>query len=109
MATPDFSIRQNDRLPDLTATLKDADGAAVDLTGATVRFHMRRSGETTPKVAAAAELVVAASGTVKYQWATGDTDTVGRYEGEFEATWSGKKETFPNDRYLSIAVSGEIA
>ena len=49
-----FFIKQNDTSPALKATLKDGLDAAVDLTGASVRFHMRPTGDTTAKVDAAA-------------------------------------------------------
>ena len=35
-----FNIKQNDTSPSIRATLKDGSNAAVDLTGASVNFHM---------------------------------------------------------------------
>jgi len=40
-----FKIKQNDTSPILAATLKDADGTAVNLNGASIRFHMRKVGK----------------------------------------------------------------
>jgi len=110
----DFVIKQNCLEPDLEATLKDASGTGIDLTAATgVRFHMRKKGASTAKVDAAATIVTAASGSVKYSWASGDTDTYGAYYGEFEITWNtGEKEIVPNDeddKYIDIEVLEALA
>lgn len=105
-----FFIKQNDTSPFITATLKDASNAAVDISGATVQFHMRKVGETTAKVDAAAVVTDADNGAVKYEWSTGDTDTVGQYQAEFEVTYvGGKIETFPNNSYILVQVIDDIA
>lgn len=102
MATK-FYIKQNDTKPSITAQLL-SDGSAVDLTGATVKFHM---GST---IDAAATITDAATGNVRYDWASGDTATAGTYNAEFEVTFSdGKIETFPNDEYLLIVITEEVA
>ena len=36
-----FNIKQNDTSPSLQATLKDAQLVPVDITSATVKFHMK--------------------------------------------------------------------
>ena len=49
------------------------------------------------------------AGRVKYVWQTGDTDTAGTFQGEFEVTYtSGEIETFPNDGYIGIEVLDDI-
>ena len=46
---------------------------------------------------------------MKYVWQTGDTDTAGTFQGEFEVTYtSGEIETFPNDGYIGIEVLADI-
>ena len=45
-----FKIKQNDTSPLMVVTLKDAAGNAIDLTAATVRFHMKRISSTSAKV-----------------------------------------------------------
>ena len=106
-----FKIRQNDRKEPLARTLQDSLGAAVDLTGATVKFLMRKKREATAplKVNVAAVVVAAASGQVRYDWAAGDTDTVGTYKAEFEVTFAdGRKQSFPNSGYLLVLVTQEL-
>lgn len=103
-----FQIRRNDTAPPIEATLT-ADDAAVDLTGATVRFHMQDTSGTV-KVDAAADLVVAASGTVKYDWTADDTDSGGWFKAEWEVTFSdGTIRTFPNPGYTNVRITGDIA
>jgi hypothetical protein len=105
-----FYMKLNNTSPALQVTLKDANGTPVDLTGASVRFHMRAVGATTAKVDAAAALVTAASGIVKYAWIAGDTDTAGRYEAEFEVTFGDSSvETFPNRGFIPVMVGAVIA
>jgi hypothetical protein len=106
----DFVIRKGDRLPELTATLNDSTGTAVNITGGTVEFHMRAVAGGTPKVDTAATVVTAASGQVKYVWGANDTDTAGSYYAEFEVTFGdGRKQSFPNPGYITISVTDELA
>lgn len=108
---PDYYIKQNDTSPDLQVTLKDGDGEAVDVTSSTIVFTMSAGGVV--KVSEqSATIVTASSGVVKYEWAAGDTDTPGTYEGEFEVTFSGGKiQTFPNSdaQRLNIYIAKELA
>lgn len=105
-----FFIKQNDTSPALQATLKDGLGAVVDLTGASIRFHMRKTGDTTAKVDAAAVIENADNGLVYYSWVAADTDTIGSYEAEFEVTFTGGEiETFPNNRFIEVEITDDIA
>lgn len=106
----DFHIKQNDRKEPFNATLKDSSGVAVDLTGATVLFRLRQFGAAAAKVNASAAIISAAAGTVRYSWASGDTDSPGEYEAEFQVTFSdGTIQTFPNAGVLSVLIHPEVA
>jgi hypothetical protein len=104
-----FYIKRGDTTPAIRYAL---DPASVVLTGATVLFQMR---PRRPKGAAAvidsAAVVVTATGTptVEYAWQPGDTDNAGLFDAEFRVTYAdGKVETFPNDGFIEVKVSGDI-
>lgn len=108
----DFTIRQGDTKPIFTYTLTAADGTAVDLTGATVLFSMRKqpnySYVTVPLafVSGACTLVSAALGQIAYHWQPGDTATVGWYNAVFAVTFQdGTVETFPTGSFLTVEVT----
>lgn len=104
-----FTLKENDTKPILTAVLQYADGTALDLTGASVYFVMRdRHGIV--KVMGNATILVPASGKVEYQWQKGDTDTEGPYEAEFVVMYpDGFVQTVPSDGYLAVRVLPQLA
>ena len=106
-----FAIKQNDTLPTLSATLKDADDAVVSLAGATMWFHMRRVGSGTASVDSAAVVIGDGSaGKVRYNWSASDTASLGTHEGESEVTFADSTvETFPNNGFFSITVTDDLA
>ena len=105
-----FYIKQNDTSPYLLATLKDGNENLIDLTSATVRFHMRKIGSSVATVDAAAIVVSEDQGTVKYEWQAADTAQIGSYQAEFEVTYSGGAiETFPNNGYIRVEIKDDIA
>ena len=101
-------IKKGDRYPLLTATLQTEDGTAIDLTGGSVVFRMStQHGKNL--VNTAATVVTAASGIVRYDWAAGDTDVVGKFRGEFVATLaSGRAVTVPNFEYIDIRIQDSV-
>lgn len=104
-----FYIKQNDTSPNLRAILKDGDEVAVNLTDATINFHMRTIGGTTAVVDASASIVDAVNGIVQYVWDAADTATVGSYQAEFEVTFAGGAiETFPNNGYIRVEITDDI-
>ena len=106
----DFTVGQGDLLPAISAQLVDENGDPVDLTDATCKFHMSKGGVV--KVDAAATIVTPATGIVRYDWVTADTDEAGEYDAEWEVTYTTgtKPLTFPNTATkLSILVTSELA
>jgi hypothetical protein len=105
----DFSIKAHDRLPAVQATLTNASGP-VDLSSALgVKFIMKLINGVTTKVNAAAVLIDAPSGVVRYDWIAADTDTPGSYRAEWEITWAdGRKQTAPTLSYHTIDVLADL-
>lgn len=103
-----FRIKQNDTSPSLQATLSDANLVPVDLSGATVVFHMK-SVDGTLILSEGMTVTDSTGGVVQYDWQTGDTSDAGTYYVEFEATYNdGAIETFPNTGSLALVISSEL-
>lgn len=117
MPEPDFFIRTLDTASVISDTLKDSTGAAVSIQGATVRFHMAHiSGAGTPVLDATASNDQVGDGSdgtkgkVSYAWAAGNTALEGLYLGEWQVTYGGGAiQTFPNDSYILIRITPEVA
>lgn len=104
-----LKLGQNDTLPILRDTLYDPDGKVAILAGATVLFKMRAKGSQVVKISSAAVITDAQAGTVQYVWASGDLDTVGEFEAQWEVTYSGGGvQTYPNDEYIPIIVVDDV-
>lgn len=103
-------LKQNDTSPTLDAILTDANGTVVDVTDATVRFHMLKIGATTLKIDAAASVIDGAAGHVRYALQNGDTDTPGTYKAEYQVTFpDGSIETFKNTPdQLRVVITPEL-
>lgn len=107
----DFTIKQHDRLPSIEAQLTEIDGSPLSagLAGATVAFIMKPQQGGTVKVNAPAVIEDQAACLVRYDWATGDTDTVGDYNAEWQVTFAdGRKRTFPTDTYNTVRVVADL-
>ena len=105
-----FYIKQNATASFITRDLKDAFGAPVNVTGATVKFSMRVKPAGTVKVDDQdAVVVTAGTGRVRYEWTAANTNTADEYEGEFQVTYAnGKIQTFPNDGHIPIVITDDI-
>lgn len=109
MANPIFYIKQGDSTPALEVILRDEDGVPVNLTGATVEFHMETLAGAIV-INRAASVTDPTLGRVSVIWQAGDTANEGTYNAEFEVTFnSGAVQTFPNDRHMTVEVFEQIA
>lgn len=105
----DFYIKQGDTSPAIEAQLEDEAGNPVDLTGASVDFHMKAPSATGLKVDAAGTIFNQSEGKVRYEWASGDTDTTGLFHAEWEVAFGdGSVETFPNTGNIEIEIVAEL-
>jgi len=97
-----FTIKRGDTSPSIAFDLMSG-GAAVDLTGAAVKFIMAN------KINAAATIEDAVAGTVRYDWQAGDTAVTGAFKAEFEVTFpGGLVETFPNAEYILVEILADL-
>lgn len=107
-----YSIKKGDLEPNFQVKL--ALGAtAIDLSTATgVTFVMTLRTASTPTINAPAVILQDGAvdvGWVEYDWAEGDTDTVGIYDAEFRIAWpTGRPQSVPNDDYITIVVLGNL-
>lgn len=104
-----FYLKKGDVLPRLKATLKNGSGVAINLTGATVVFRMRKSDAAEPKVEASATVTGATAGLVEYTWDEEDSDEVGSYNGEFVITFPSGVQTVPSNGFFTIEVVESLA
>ena len=111
MADPTFYIKQNDTRPELDIFLRDDKDRSINITGATVKFSMRNASTNVVKISLAAVTPVSSTaGRVKYSFTASDTDTAGNFDGEFQVTFiAGQIETFPNDGYIKVIVTDDVA
>lgn len=116
MANYDYVFKAGDRLPEFSATLRDANGP-VDLTGAaSVKFIMRQVSGSTPVISAAAVIVSAVDGDVKYPTTAEDValivaaGTPDTYYIEWQVTWTSgsRAQTFPNDGYQIARAEAQL-
>ncbi len=93
----------------MTKTLQDFNETAKDITGATVRFHMRKKNTLDNVVDAAATISDAANGVVQYAFQAADTDEAGDFLGEFEVTYAGGViQRFPNPGHIQIKITQDL-
>jgi hypothetical protein len=104
-----FLIKRHARRPYLRLLVKDANGAPVDFTSAVaVKFIMY--GEAGEKINTTGTIESpATSGVLAYEWAAGDTDTEGEFQGEFDVDYgSGEHLTVPLDGMLTIRIFPDL-
>lgn len=104
----DVTLKRGDTRHAIRAILKDGSGSPVDLTGCTVTFHMAPLGRP-PTISRAVDIHDTAGGEVWVVWSPGETDVTGVYRAEFQVVYGdGRRETFPNDGYISIQILSDL-
>lgn len=108
----DFQIKVGDRLPGVPLFLLGADGEPLDITTAeAVRVRMwtpHRPGSRAYVVDAAPVIVDAATGSLRYDWAAGETSVVGEFAMDVVVTWPvGRQQTFPTVGWVTIEIADE--
>lgn len=90
MAEPELVFVQGDTAPDLGAVLhvKGDPTTPIDLTGASVRFQMRKRDDRSYTVDAAATIVDEDEGEVVYEWDTNDLAVPGDYDIQWQVTFA---------------------
>lgn len=100
-----IEMRKGDTWPPLRATLIEADGNPIDLTGATVTFQMEDDNNN-EVINSSAIIESSSEGKVRYDWSPNDTDEVGTFEGDFVIEFpSGQIATVPNREYIPIYIT----
>ena len=82
---------QGDTAPDINGIIHDEDDPDLitDLTGATVRFQMRRTDDKRYQVNAPATVVTPGAGVVSYSWGPNDLSVPGTFIVQWEVTYPG--------------------
>lgn len=106
-----FNIKQNDTAPALKVKLLNDNGNLkkdMDLISS-VQFHMMDRDENTV-ISKSGTIISEDDSTVAYDWDDGDTESVGKYRGEFELEYDnqGGTETFPNSGYIDVIIDEDI-
>lgn len=105
--TAKFVIKRGDLEPPISATILDASGTPVNLTGATAPTLVLRptTGGAALRLTTGTSIVSAAAGTIKHVWQSGETTTAAEYNGEWEVTWpSSRPQTFPTEGTFTVSI-----
>lgn len=103
-----FIIKQNDTLPNLRATLQNADLTPIDLTTATAVFLAVKAKDGAPIWKHECDVIDAALGIVEYDFTESDTATADTYDAEFEIQWGTEVQTVPNDGYFNFTIIADL-
>jgi len=103
-----YKFVSGDTSPQIEVTLTREDGTTVDLTDATVYFHIRAKGSPDVTLTKTVVLSDAPNGTFAIVWATGDLDlAAGAYAAEIEVVTSEYRETVFD--LLQLQIRDDIA
>jgi hypothetical protein len=106
-------MKRGDLLPILTGqALNKRTGEPINLASAPFPRFLMRAKDGTPAIISAtvgATVTNATQGALAYVWQSGNTATVGQFEGEFEVTFPGTTpQTVPGRGYIPITIELDI-
>ena len=86
-----FEIFQATTSPVMQATVVDADGDAVDLTGCTVKLYVGKEGDNGARIVNGGSVTVTdgTAGALEYTFSASETASAGEYDAQFEITYAG--------------------
>ena len=100
MAIKKVDLTKNDEAPVYSVVHEDTEGNPQDITSAAIVCSMKNTKTGELKIdrqSIGITITDATNGAFEYAWQTGETDTPGKYQIEFEITpASGGKFTIPN-------------
>lgn len=109
-----FIIKRNDTLPILSISIKSRGDLneiiPFNLSGVSAcTFSMQDDCGGLKVSSASASVVSASAGTIQYSWGTDDTNTEGKFNGEFELFFNGgKKMSIPTLGAIEISIVKDI-
>jgi hypothetical protein len=115
MAAGEFIIKQNDTLPILEVCLFGKGNLGqrevMSLAGATgVTFSMVDSCGDYAIMKQTAQITNMTAGTIQHSWTTADTSEAGKFNGEFEITYTGGgKMSVPQIGGIPIRITEDIS
>lgn len=109
MANYDYVAKQGDVGVVLNATIVDVNGTAVNLTGGTVTFVLRRQSDTAVTTSLPATIVSAVAGTVSYTLTATDTATAGNFLIEWSWTAAGVSSRFPVEGFQEALIGENLS
>lgn len=110
MPEPDHVIRLGDQGVSIPGTLTDDDDIPVNITGASVAFHVAPlAGGSALTLGSTATITNATAGAVSYTWQDGDIDTPGWYAAHWKVHYAGGAlQSFPNGYPIVILATPEV-
>jgi len=109
-----FIIKRNDTLPALMISIKSRgdlnEVIPFSLTGVSAcTFSMTDSCGNLKISSSSADIIIASAGTMQYSWSAEDTDTEGKFNGEFELYFNGgAKMSVPTLGAIDISIIKDI-
>ncbi len=109
-----FIIKRNDTLPALSINIRSRgdlnEVIPFNLSGVSAcTFSMSDSCGSLKVSSSSAEIISASGGTLQYNWGMEDTDTTGKFKGEFELFFDGgAKMSVPTLGYIEIQIGEDV-